>query len=264
MAEPRSTSDRDISLTPSARPPFFKRSPVGSKPTAAIACLLICTAIIAALSSWRSNALSERWLGVSSYAEPSHTSTTGFSKPPLSVDLNHDNRLDSLALVPDGHGGETIQVTLVGIGNRELKSSGPRVGSRGVLYAADVDHDANLDLVRESENGLDPPLVWLGDGKGNFVLSAALRPIAIDFFSFPPAPNRPYSSSGSRGTSWVGSTAEKRHRSPLGKPASNSWKIATSSRKPSYQPDEFVRIWREVLLWLSRMIKAPPALPVAA
>jgi hypothetical protein len=166
--------------------------------------------------------------------------------------------------VPDGHGGETIQVTLVGVSNWELKSSGPRVDSRGVLYAADVDQDANLDLVRESENGLDSPLVWLGDGKGNFVLSAALGPVAIDFFSFPPAPNRPYSSSGSRGTSWVASTAEKRHRSPHGKPASNSRKTATSSRKPSYRPDEFVRIWREVLLWLSRMIKAPPASPLAA
>jgi hypothetical protein len=182
--------------------------------------------------------------------------STGVARPPLAVDLNHDGRLDSVTVASEGHGGQTIQVKLDGVGNRELRYDS-RGGSRSVVYAADVDHDTNLDLVRESEDGFEPATIWLGDGKGNFVLLAEPSPIVADFYNLPRVPYLPYSSNRQRQA--YSTVIEKRNRSPIPAPgaSTNSKAVSEPQRKQDRQ-DTSARIRRELLLWIARTINAPP------
>ena len=185
--------------------------------------------------------------------------STGFLRPPLVVDLNNDNRPDTVAFVPEGHGGQMLEIKLDGLGKRQLGGLHP-AGSNRVLYAADVNHDANLDLIDESEDGVQPTDIWLGDGKGNFVLSADPGPVAADFYTLPLVPYRP-SSSSSQNFTWVTQAqAEKRIRVRILRP--NSYRV---EKLPPECPRkrlrrETARIRRQLRLWTARTIKAPPEL----
>ena len=183
---------------------------------------------------------------------------TGLARLPLSVDLNHDSRLDSIELVAGEHRGPTIQVKLDGIGSRELKGGFDR-GRDGFVYAIDVNRDDNLDLVLEYKDGLSPASVWLGNGKGDFVLASASTPKPDDFYTAPAAPFRPYSSSRSPSSAWTYSVALARtNRSRASKLRIARRRAVADSRKQMFRRETPACIGREILHWLARTINAPP------
>ena len=184
---------------------------------------------------------------------------TGPARPPLLVDLNHDNRLDTVTLNTDQDGRQTISIRLDGMGSRILHC--PYQGHSGsVVNAADVDGDANLDLLRISENSLEAAVVWLGDGKGNFVLSKASTSFPTDFHTVPPPPYRSSSTPGSPAISWIARTAaEKRTRArPLKAGASGHRGAVKQHLRFRFQPGPSVRIQSELLACIARRINAPP------
>jgi hypothetical protein len=175
------------------------------------------------------------------------------------IDLNHDDRPDSVAVVPDGDGGETIQIRLNGLAYQELKLRRTERRSRSVVYTADVDQDTNLDLVSASEGGIDPPIVWLGDGRGNFVRLTRPALPAGDSCSPPTLPGDPTSPRGSRGSAtWVNSPAARRAPARFAKRSPYSRIPLRVPGDAPRRPAMAVRTRRELLSWISRTIKAPP------
>ena len=222
--------------------------------------MLIALAIFTFRLPWHSKSFSPALRPI---ADAAGLGTTGVSRPPLSVDLNHDNRPDTVTLVSGGQDRQTIQVNLDGIGNRELKIENFHRGFHAVVYAADVDHDNNLDLIRESENRLEPLTIWLGDGKGNFSLAEQGDRVHVDFYVFPPVPYRPSSPPGPRGSGSVSaSTAQRPTRVRFNRPLDKQ-SVTTDPWKAPLRTNR-VRVVRELLLWTARKINAPPLLSASA
>jgi hypothetical protein len=191
--------------------------------------------------------------------------STSLTRPPLVVDLNHDNRPDTLIVVSEAHGGQTIKISLDGIGDRELRC-GYHPGASSIVHTADVNGDANLDVIQVSVDGLEPATVWLGDGKGNFVLSAAAGSLGDDFYTLPAAPYRSPESPRPRSASLAASTAaEKRNHLRILKPHSAGTPQATTdTHQQLLDRKASAPFRRELLLWTARTINAPPSLLLIA
>ncbi len=218
------------------------------------ATLCLITALFLARPSDSFHALGSASAG---RALQSDSVSTAVARLPLSVDLNHDSRLDTVKVVTGGERGQAIQVTLDGIGTRELVS-GSRFNSSGFLYTADVNHDDNVDLIQESEDRAQLPDVWLGDGKGNFVLAQASSPFSSDSPALPAQPFRPFSSGGQGPTVLAGSAADKCGRSTFRKLRPQRGKTF-AARTPVFRWHTDPRALQPAFrLWIARRINAPP------
>ncbi|WP_155121472.1 VCBS repeat-containing protein [Bryobacter aggregatus] len=144
------------------------------------------------------------------------------------------------------------------MGTTELPSSPPRA-SEGILYAADLNGDQNLDVVWESKFGFHRSVVWLGDGKGGFSVYANPHPENASLASVPPVPYRS-SSSSSASPGWLTqSAAEARQRRSAVSvlPQSPYWtaRPKRSSRVQEVPP----RSSSEIEVWLAHTINPPPS-----
>ncbi len=194
----------------------------------------------------------------SRFAPRSPAHWTEFSRPALTVDLNHDSRPDTVEIVAGERRG-TIHVQLDGVGSRELQGGFDRARG-GFVYAADVNRDDNLDLVLEYKDGLVPANVWLGDGKGNFVLAAASNSSPDDLYTVPAGPLRPFSSSRSQRTGWsYSAAAEKQARTRVLRRSTSEQKAIRQTRKHLFSRETPLCTSRELLLWIARTINAPPS-----
>ncbi len=88
----------------------------------------------------------------------------------VSCDFNHDGKPDALSVVRMPH-STTVRVTMGGVGTRDLTPSAGSINSAGLLSAADLNGDRNLDVVWQP-TGLIPAVAWFGDGKGGFIQAA--------------------------------------------------------------------------------------------
>ena len=98
-------------------------------------------------------------------------------------DFDNDNQPDHAELSSNS----TIRITLGNSLTQHL-SSGSAQLSQGRLVASDIDNDDDQDLVWIAKDILIAPMIWLGDGHGQFV--KADHPEAYDIANrFTPAGN---------------------------------------------------------------------------
>jgi len=88
---------------------------------------------------------------------------------PLFSDLDGDHQLDQAELVSGGT-HKSIHITLSNSWMQHL-SFNSKTSESGVLLAIDIDRDNDLDLIWVSSSERSSPVVWLGDGHGNFELA---------------------------------------------------------------------------------------------
>ena len=83
---------------------------------------------------------------------------------PVHSDFDNDNQPDQAELLSNS----TIRITF---GNSLIRhlSSGSDQLSQGRLIASDIDNDDDQDLVWIARDKLIAPMIWLGDGHGQFV-----------------------------------------------------------------------------------------------
>lgn len=168
-------------------------------------------------------------------------------------DFNHDSKPDRLDLIR-GANSSTVRVTLGGIGTHDIAP----VNLQGEIFAADMNGDKNLDVVWQSKKGLFRKIVWLGDGKGGFVLAAQRKP--LDFAALPSLPYVPSSSSSAQSTTWTASSAEKRSRTQISiRRVGPVLPVLTGSQKRKQWTGDAAPIRFELLQWVARTTNAPPS-----
>lgn len=100
-------------------------------------------------------------------------------------DFDNDNQPDQAELSSNS----TIRITLGNSLTQHLPSGSAQL-SQGRLVASDIDNDDDQDLVWIAKDTLIAPMIWLGDGHGQFV--KADHPEAYDIANrFVPAGNHP-------------------------------------------------------------------------
>lgn len=87
----------------------------------------------------------------------------------LRADFNRDGTPDSVALLP-GIDEERLLVSIAGFGVRELVVP-VSSASAGILDTPDLNQDGDVDLVWVDPKFPLTKVVWLGDGRGNFMLA---------------------------------------------------------------------------------------------
>ena len=89
---------------------------------------------------------------------------------PLLSDFDGDRRLDQVELHVDGS-HHCIRVRFGNFHETHL-DFGARFHSEGILLVRDVNSDNSPDLIWAYRSRLEPALVWLNDGAGNFAESS--------------------------------------------------------------------------------------------
>ncbi len=109
----------------------------------------------------------------SRHIPPNSTHPTGLALPPCSLslytDFDGDHQPDKAELFSGGF-GKIIEISF-GNSRRSHVYFDPGAADRGELLTADINHDSHPDLIWVSEARSRKPLVWLGDGQGNFAVS---------------------------------------------------------------------------------------------
>lgn len=83
------------------------------------------------------------------------------------ADFDGDDRIDKAAL--SGYGrSKSLEVRLSRLNTRALLRFDTRTSERGSIFASDVDHDGDNDLIWTDLLHPDDVVVWLDDGSGRF------------------------------------------------------------------------------------------------
>jgi len=93
---------------------------------------------------------------------------------PILSDLNGDRSLDQVRIIGANESG-LVHIRFAK-GESKLLSFESQALEQGLLYADDIDNDSALDLIWIVRNQPDTAVIWLGDGRGNFVAVKDINP----------------------------------------------------------------------------------------